>query len=174
MSFWDYKLNILEVYKTKIENARKGILDKKTKSSPESYIETLEKKIKGIQYRLDSLICAKENMEKYDRVFFSFGKKDAMAFGSPLNNCLFWQTVRRATAIATYELFGEAKWINPHAFRNMAEKHLRLIGKGDQADAFGALIGHSKEMGDEYANQILSEYEITEDIVDNWWIDDFR
>ena len=31
------------------------------------------------------------------------------------------------------------------------------------------LIGHSKEVGDEYARQITSEYEETEDIVDDWW-----
>jgi len=37
------------------------------------------------------------------------------------------------------------------------------------SNAFGTLVGHSKQMGDEYAAQITSEYELTEDIVDDWW-----
>jgi hypothetical protein len=77
--------------------------------------------------------------------------------------------VNRAIATATLALFGEARWTNPHALRHIAEKHIRQIGKSHIAHAFGTLVGHSKQMGDEYAAQITSEYELTEDIVDNWW-----
>jgi hypothetical protein len=53
--------------------------------------------------------------------------------------------------------------------RHIAEKHVRQMGKSHITEAFGTLIGHSKEMGDKYADQITSEYELTEAIVDNWW-----
>jgi len=171
--FWDYSPNEIEQRQRKIDGVRDGTYIPRSKLSPADYIRQHEAKIAGIQYRLDAWPIAQKNMATHDLVFFSFGKKDAMAFGNPLNISLFWQTVRRATAIATNELYGaeNVKWINPHAFRHIAEKHLRLLGKTHLADAFGALIGHSEDMGDKYANQILSEYEITQDIVDNWWID---
>ena len=170
MDFWGYSTNIIEQYENKIEKAKDGILNPKLTITREAYLQEKEKRLAGVQYRLDAWPVAQEKLQKYDRVFFSFGKKDAIAFGQPLEISIFWQTVRRATAIATHALFGEAKWVNPHAFRHIAEKHLRLLGKAHLAEAFGALIGHSKEMGDEYANQILSEYDITKDIVNNWWL----
>ena len=170
MRFWNYSPDVVERYQRRINGLKDGTVQPTGKFTVEYYIQENETKLAGVQYRLDAWKTAKENTAEYNRVFFSFGKKDAVAFGQPLNISIFWQTVRRATAIASHELFGEAKWINPHAFRHIAEKHLRLMGKTHLADAFGALIGHSKEMGDEYANQILSEYEITRDIVDNWWL----
>lgn len=170
MNFWGYSPNIIEQSQNRIERAKNGILSPKLTITREAYIQGEEKRLAGIQYRLDAWPLAKEKMQTYDRVFFSFGKRNAIAFGQPLEINIFWQTVRRATAIATHALFGEAKWVNPHAFRHIGEKHLRLLGKAHLADAFGALIGHSKEMGDEYANQILSEYDITKDIVNNWWL----
>jgi hypothetical protein len=48
---------------------------------------------------------------------------------------------------------------------------VNLAGQ-DIAESFGTFIGHSKEMGDEYAEQITSEYELTEEITDDWWIED--
>ncbi len=81
-------------------------------------------------------------------------------------------TVRRAFAIATKALFGEPRWINPHAMRHIGAKHVRQPGRADIAESFGTFIGHSKEMGDEYAEQVTSEYELTEEIVDDWWIQD--
>jgi hypothetical protein len=170
MDFWGYSPNIIEQYQNKIKKAKNGIVNPKLTITREAYLQEKEKRLAGVQYRLDAWPVAQEKLQKYDRVFFSFGKKDAIAFGQPLEVSIFWQTVRRATAIATHALFGEAKWVNPHAFRHIGEKHLRLLGKAHLADAFGALIGHSKEIGDEYANQILSEYDITKDIVNNWWL----
>jgi hypothetical protein len=35
--------------------------------------------------------------------------------------------------------------------------------------AFDQLIGHAEEMGDDYAEQILSDFEQTFEVVDNWW-----
>ncbi|MEB3161378.1 MAG: hypothetical protein VKL20_07955 [Synechocystis sp.] len=173
MEFWNYPPDAIEKHQRKIDGVKDGTFIPKSKLSPADYIRQHEERIAGIQYRIDAWPIAQNNMATHDLVFFSFGKKDAVAFGNPLNISIFWQTVRRATAIATNELYGaeNVKWINPHAFRHIAEKHLRLLGKTHLADAFGALIGHSEDMGSKYANQILSEYEITEDIVDNWWID---
>jgi hypothetical protein len=98
-----------------------------------------------------------------------FSKGEPESFGKPHNITSVWQMVSRAIANATQALFGEAKWTNPHALRHIAEKHVRQMGKSHITEAFGTLIGHSKEMGDEYADQITSEYELTEGIVDNWW-----
>ncbi|MBD0262478.1 MAG: hypothetical protein ICV78_07035 [Tolypothrix sp. Co-bin9] len=77
-------------------------------------------------------------------------------------------------ARATKQLFGEERVLrtNPHAFRHIAEKHIRTSNVNTDAETFGTFIGHSKEMGDLYAQQITSEYEVTEKISNNWWQED--
>jgi len=77
-------------------------------------------------------------------------------------------------ARATKELFGGERVLrtNPHAFRHIAEKHVRTSNVSTDAETFGTFIGHSKEMGDLYAQQITSEYEVTEKISNNWWQED--
>ncbi len=42
--------------------------------------------------------------------------------------------------------------------------------KGNQKD-FDTFIGHNEKMGDEYAEKIMSEFEQTEYLVDDWWKD---
>jgi integrase len=75
---------------------------------------------------------------------------------------------------ATKALFGQECFLNPHGFRNIGSKHLRKCGKGAHKDAFSALAGHSVEIDDEYAAQITSDYELIEDIVDDWWQENFE
>jgi hypothetical protein len=172
MKLWSYRLDKVERIQQRIEAAQQGIVPKAVKSSPEEYIQYLEWRLKGVERRINAWEIAKSNFEANNRLFFVFGKHETEAFGKSVDRDTLWITVRRAFAIATKTLFGEARWINPHAMRHIAEKHIRQPGRADIAESFGTFIGHLKEMGDEYAQQITSEYELTEEITDDWWIED--
>ncbi|MBD1929932.1 hypothetical protein H6F74_27415 [Trichocoleus sp. FACHB-90] len=172
MELWKYKLDKVEGIHQRIEAAQQGILPKTVKSSPEEYMQYLEWQLKGVERRINAWEIARSNLEANNRLFLVFGKHETEAFGKPVDKDTLWITVSRAFAIATQALFGEARWINPHALRHIAEKHIRQPGREDITEAFGTLIGHSKKMGDEYAEQITSEYELTEEITDDWWIED--
>jgi len=171
LKFWGYPLDKVEGIERKIKDAQAGILPSRTKRSQSEYIKEQQRLLKAAQRRISAFELAKANLEEHDLIFIMFGKHVTEAFGKPLDVATVWITVRRAIAKASFALFKEAKWTNPHALRHIAEKHLRMIGKGDLADAFGALIGHSGKMGAEYAAQITTELEITKDIVDNWWLE---
>ncbi len=62
------------------------------------------------------------------------------------------------------------RWTNSHGFRHIGDKQVRKVRKGNQKD-FDTFIGHSEKMGDEYAEQIMSEFGQTEYLVDDWWED---
>ncbi len=171
MSFWGYVPDKVERFHQRIKDAEQGVLGKMVKRTPEEYIQEQKRLLKGVERRIEAWTIAKENLSSHNLVFFPFGKHVTEAFGQPFDITTFGIIVRRAIARGTYALSGEAKWINPHAFRNIAEKHIRKSGKSDIAEAFGTLIGHSKKMGDEYAAKITSEYEVTEHIVDDWWLE---
>ena len=173
MKFWGYLPDVLERYSQRIENAKNGIIDFRVRRTPEDYIKDQQRLFKARKRRIDAWAEAKKNFESHNYLFFMFGKHGTEAFGKQLDVTTVWLTVRRAIAHATNDLFGEAKWTNPHALRHIAEKHIRQSGKSHIIDSFGTLIGHKAKTGDEYAQQITSEYEITEDIVDNWWLDEF-
>ena len=172
MELWGYRLDKVERLHQRIEAAQQGILPKTAKISLEEYIEYQKLRLKGVERRINAWEIAKSNFEANDRLFFVFGKHETEAFGKPVDRDTLWIIVRRAFAIATQTLFGEARWINPHALRHIAEKHIRQPGRKDITESFGIFIGHSKKMGDEYAEQITSEYELTEEITDDWWIED--
>ena len=172
MKLWGYQLDKVKRVQQRIEAAQQGIVPKAVKTSPEEYIQSHERRLKGVERRINAWEIAKSNFEANNRLFFMFGKHGTEAFGKSFEIDTFWETVRRAFAIATKTLFGEARWINPHALRHIAEKHVRQPGRADIAESFGTFIGHLKEMGDEYAEQITSEYELTEEITDDWWIED--
>ena len=172
MELWNYRFDKVERLHQKIEAAQQGILPKTVKSSPEEYIQYLERQLKGVERRINAWEIARSNLEANNCLFLVFGKCETEAFGKPVDRHTLGITVSRAFAIATQSLFGEARWINPHAVRHIAEKHVRQPGREDITEAFGTLIGHSKKIGDEYAEQITSEYELTEEITDDWWIED--
>jgi hypothetical protein len=90
------------------------------------------------------------------------------SFGKPFNDENFCSMVTNAVEFATQALFGQPRRTNPHAFRHIGDKHIRKIKNG-KTKAFDQLIGHTEAMGDDYAEQILSEYEQTSSVVDNWW-----
>jgi integrase len=167
--FWGYGSGKVEQIQRTLEAARQGIVSDRVTIPIDRYIQQQELKLRGAENRIASWETAKENFESHNYLFFIFGTSEPESFGKPHTNGSVWPMVTRAIANATQALFGEAKWTNPHALRHIAEKHVRQMGKFHITDAFGTLIGHSKEMGDDYANQITSEYELTEGIVDNWW-----
>ncbi|MBD1895508.1 hypothetical protein [Coleofasciculus sp. FACHB-129] len=171
MKLWNYRLDKVERIHQRIEAAQQGILPKTVKTSPEEYIQYQEWRRSGVERRINAWKIAKSNFEANNRLFFMFGKHETEAFGKPFEVDTFWETVRRAFAIATQSLCGEARWINPHALRHIAEKHIRQPGRKDITESFGTLIGHSKKMGDEYAAQITSEYELIAELADDWWIE---
>ena len=168
--FWGYGGGKIERIRTRLENARQGIVSEKLTNSIEEYIEQEQQRLQGAESRIAAWEIAKERLESHNYLFFILAKREPESFGTPHYVASIWRLVNRAIARATQTLFGSAKWTNPHALRHIAEAHVRLSGKSDIAGAFGTLIGHSKAMGDDYAAQVLSEYELTQDIVNDWWL----
>lgn len=172
MKFWGHKVDKVEALRQSLKAAQQGDLPKTVRNSSDQYIAYLERRLKGLARRFETWEIAKQNFESHNFLFFKFGKNgknDTQSFGKPHDVTSIWRVVIYAIARATKALFGEERWTNPHKLRNIAEKHIRQPGKPDITEAFATFIGHSKEMGDEYAEQITSEYELTEDIVDDWW-----
>lgn len=175
MKFWGHNSDKVEKIHSQLEAAKKGIFNKRVQHSPQQYIDYLDKKLRKLEQRIAFWQVAKTNFESHNYLFFMFGKnrKNGIeVFGNPLSVTSVWIVVTRAFAISSKALFGEEKWTNPHALRHIASKHIRQPGKKDITESFAMLIGHSKEIGDEYARQITSEYELSEDIVDDWWLED--
>lgn len=172
MAFWGHQANVLDDMADRLEAAKQGQLPKSVKKTQAEYVVYLEQRLKGLTRRFDTLSLAKQNFDSHDFLFFKFGKNgknETQSFGEPQDVTSVWRVVIDAVARSTKALFGEERWTNPQKLRNVAEKHIRQSGKLEIADAFAALIGHSRKMGDEYAAQITSEYESTEGIVDDWW-----
>ena len=172
MKFWCRTSNSIERCQQKLESIQQGIINERIKKSPEEYVNSINKKLKATEQRLAVWPIAKNNFESHNHLFFMFGKnrKNGIeVFGNPQNVTSIWRVVITAIATASKALWGQERWTNPHTLRHIAEKHIRRSGNPDITEAFGMLIGHSKEVGDEYARQITSEYEETEGIVDDWW-----
>lgn len=167
--FWGYSGRV-ERIKERLEKAKMhGIIPERSKVSLEDYIQRETVRLTGAENRIAAWEKAKANLEAHNLVFFLMGKGDPESFGKPHYVASVWRLTNRAIAEASLSLFGQEKWLNPHGVRHIGEKHIRVVGKSHIAEQFGRLIGHSKKMGDEYADQIISEYEITQDIVDDWW-----
>ncbi len=169
MDFWGYGGGKIERIEARLEAAKQGIVAEKVISSLDTYIQYEQEKLQGAKNRIAAWEVAKEKLESHNYLFFILAKGEPESFGKPHYVASIWRLVNRAIARGTKTLFGEERWTNPHALRHIAEAHIRLSGKAHIAGSFGALIGHSKEMGDEYAKQVLSEYDLTKNIVDDWW-----
>ncbi len=169
--FWGRKESEIEKLQKRLEQAQNGSMSDSVKDL-DKYIAQLNKKLSGLKKRIAYWEQAKSNASVCDHVFFSLGGNRPSSFGKPYDDdhlsCITG-LVSRAVARATKALFGQECFLNPHGFRNIGSKHLRKCGKGAHKDAFSALAGHSVEIDDEYAAQITSDYELIEDIVDDWW-----
>jgi len=169
IDFCGYGGGKIERIETRLEAAKQGIVGEKVTNSLDEYIQQEQIRLQTAKNCIAVWEVAKENLESHNYLFFILTKGEPESFGKPHYVASVWRLVNRAIARGTKTLFGEERWTNPHALRHIAEAHIRLSGKANIAASFGALIGHSKEMGDEYANQVLSEYDLTINIVDDWW-----
>ncbi len=171
MRFWGYPPGKLERLQQRVESARRGEVSDEVQSSLDEYLAREEAKLQGAEHRLAGWEVAKATLESHNYLFFVSGKKNAESFGTPHYIASVWYMVSYAIATGSNALWGEPRWTNPHALRHIAEKHIRQLQKSDLLEPFGAFIGHSKEMGDEYAAQIMTENDLTKDIVDDWWVE---
>jgi integrase len=166
LAFWDHSTK-------KISNLENSIQRAEAEETPdEKYCQSLRYKHRGIKNRLEAWETAKHNAKNCDHLFFALGK------GHPKSFCFSYEKVHhgnisakvsKAMGNATLALFGEARFLNPHGFRNIAAKHLRTIGKTGDKEAFSEFLGHSVEIDDDYADTITNDYDLIECVVDNWW-----
>jgi hypothetical protein len=170
LEFWGHDPKELERIRSRIQAAQRGQVCANVKKPMDEYIADLEKKQRRLQHRLETLEIARSNFAAHNCLFFMLGSRgDCLeSFGKPFNDENFCSMVTNAVEFATQALFGQPRRTNPHAFRHIGDKHVRKINNG-KTRAFDQLIGHAEGMGDNYAEQILSDYEQTFEIVDNWW-----
>jgi hypothetical protein len=169
LAFWNHDSEKMDRLHQTLLDAKQGKVHKNVKVSTEQYILNLEKKIKALQQRINSWEVAKANCASHSCVFLMLGsRKHPESFGKPFDEENFWSMITNAVGFATQALFDEPRWTNPHGFRHIADKQVRKTNRGQQS-TFDRFIGHSEQMGDAYAEQIMSEFELTEGVVDNWW-----
>ncbi|MCC5610478.1 hypothetical protein LC612_27945 [Nostoc sp. CHAB 5834] len=165
-SFWGYSLHSISSLEEQIKKSEiEGIPDEK-------YYKSLQLRLRAKKNRLAAQNIAKHNVKKCNHLFFSLGRTYPEKFGFSFEEVHYGNVsgrISQAMGNATLALFGEAKFLNPHGFRNIAAKHLRQLGKHDEKDAFSALLGHSVEIDDDYADIVTKDYDLIECIVDNWW-----
>jgi hypothetical protein len=167
LDFFGHKPQTVERLQRLLEAARKGRIRRSIKA-PQRYRQDIERRTRSLQKLVAMRETAKSNLETSDSLFFRFGSRgDFENFGQPLSTSDVYNLFRRAFATATQALFGQVRWVNPHAVRHIAAKHVRKY-HGNR-EALAILMGHSPEMADDYAEQIFSEYEATQDFVNHWW-----
>ena len=111
---------------------------------------------------------AKANAKVCHNVFFSLGGSHPGSFGKAYDesrtSCIS-SMVSRAVGRATK--YGQAYYLNPHGFRHIGSKQVRIAGK--DKPAFSALVGHTLRVDEQYAAQVTKDYELIVDFVDDWW-----
>lgn len=170
LEFWGHDPQELDRIRERIQAAQQGQVCGNVKKSVNVYIGDLETKQRRLQHRLETLEIARSNFTAHKCLFFMLGSRgDCLeSFGKPFNDENFWSMVTNAVEFATLALFDHPRRTNPHAFRHIGDKHVRKLKNG-RTRAFDQLIGHAEQMGDDYAEQILSDFEQTSEVVDTWW-----
>ncbi|MCC5661432.1 hypothetical protein LC608_31670 [Nostoc sp. XA010] len=164
--FWGHSLEKMSRLESRIDKAECD------KVSNQDYLKNLKVLFKGIKNRLQAWPVAKDNAKNCDDLFFRLGRSYPEKFCTSFeegNHSVVSVKISQAMANSTLALFGEAKFLNPHGFRNIAAKHLRMLGKNSDIEAFSAFLGHSIEIDDSYAEIITDDYELIEGFIDNWW-----
>ena len=164
LSFWEHSPDKLTRLQQKIQLIEStDILDEKS-------LRILKNNLRGVQGKVNAWSIAKQNAESCDYLFFTLGSTYPAVFCRPWRANTLSSLVTLAVSGATKALYGEAKYLSPHGFRNTGAKHLRKIGRDKDKEAFSALLGHTVEIDDEYANVITNDFELLEDFVDDWWL----
>jgi len=167
LGFWGYSTKKISNLENSIQRAEAE------ETLNEKYCKSLRIKHKGAKNRLNAWETAKHNAENCDHLFFVLGHTRPNKFCSSFedtNHSNLSEKIGKAMGSATLTLFGEAKFLNPHGFRNVGAKHLRAIGRAGDKEAFSALLGHSVKIDDDYADVITNNYEVIECVVDDWWV----
>ena len=164
LTFWGHSLNNLNHLKQKLQ------LLESTGSLNEKSLRNTQNMIKGITGKLNALSNAQESASRCDHLFFTLGSRYPAAFCQSWNANTLSNLVILAVSGATKALYGQPRYLNAHGFRNTGAKHLRVIGREEDKEAFSALLGHSLQIDDDYAAVITNDFEVLEAFVDDWWV----
>jgi hypothetical protein len=166
LAFWGYSTKTIANLENRIQKAE-------AEETPnEKYCKSLRVRLRAMKNRLDAWETAKYNAENCDHLFFALGRSHPKSFCFSFEKVHYSNIssqISQTIGNATSALFGEAKFLNPHGFRNIGAKHLRDIGRAGDKEAFSELLGHSVEIDDDYANTLTNDYDLIERVVDNWW-----
>jgi len=166
LKFWNFTERAISNLDTRLQEA-------KNSDSPDlKYIHSAGLRLRAMKNRLEAQEVAKINAENCNHLFFALGRSVHENFCIPFEDIHYGTVtgkISKAVGNATFTLFGQPKFLNPHGFRHIGSKHLRKIGKSSQKDKFSLFVGHGIEIDDAYANQIINEYDLIEGIIDDWW-----
>jgi integrase len=170
LEFKGFKPKELEILQQRLDAAKRGEFEQKVKNH-QKYIKELERRILRLRHLIAAWEPARTNLANNDSLFFSFvSGKNLNSFGQPLSISSVCALVTRAISKSTLALFEEPRWTNPHALRHIAAKHIRLLQKDTKGMA--AAMGHSEEQADKYADQIMTESDLIDKLIDSWWESD--
>lgn len=171
LQFWGKHPDAVGRMQNRITQAEER-LDAQTQP-PKALLE-LQNRFRQVKQRLETREIAQQNIEGCEYIFFSLGGNQFESYGKPYvdKDNYITELVSRGVARATKALYQTPKFLNPHGFRHIGAKHLRTIGNSRHKEAFSALAGHSIEIDDEYAAQVTQDFEVIEDMVDDWWLQD--
>ncbi|WP_144053603.1 hypothetical protein [Baaleninema simplex] len=172
-----YSLKQHDQISCNLELARAGRLPKPVKNL-EKYVFHRSTLLSAIQSRIDAWETVRDNARACKHTFLMMGHRDAKNFGLPYDQELegyepgcrshLSGIVARHVASATLALFGKEYPLSPHNFRHIGARQVRIAEAS--VDAFSALVGHSPQTNQMYANQVTLEYDLIGDNVDNWWV----
>lgn len=169
LAFRGKSLAHLERRQQSLEKALRGEFPEGIRNR-DNYIFNLRRQLHSMQSCQDNRLQALANAEKCEHVFFSLGGNQVNNFATfyedNRSGCVT-SLVKGGVARASKALFGEARPLNPHGFRNIGARQVRVAG--NNPEAFSMLIGHTLEIDDQYAAQVTTDYELIGDFVDNWW-----
>jgi len=164
LGFWGHTVNKLNRLKQKIQASENA------EPLGEKTLRNAQNAIRAITGKIDALSTARQSASQCNHLFFMLGYNRPAAFSQPWKASSLSRLVNLAVSGATKGLYGEPRYLNPHGFRNTGAKHLRTIGREEDKGAFSALLGHSIEIDDDYADAITNDFEVLEVFVDDWWI----
>jgi len=164
LGFWGHTVNKLNRLKQKIQASENA------EPLGEKTLRNAQNAIRAITGKIDALSTARQSASQCNHLFFMLGYNRPAAFSQPWKASSLSRLVNLAVSGATKGLYGEPRYLNPHGFRNTGAKHLRTIGREEDKEAFSALLGHSIEIDDDYADAITNDFEVLEAFVDDWWI----
>ncbi|HEY9762931.1 MAG TPA: hypothetical protein V6D07_10420 [Trichocoleus sp.] len=171
LAFFGLKPKDVERFEQQLESARKAYktIDPDSFSQETQALKQkvllLEKKIERFRLKVSSWEIAKTQLEQNPNALFI--KLHYKAFGKPLDEVSLCSKVTIGICKGSFAVLGRQFQTNPHAFRHIAAKHVRRIRQN--STTLSHLMGHSPQMNEQYALQIMTDMDLTADFVDEWW-----